>query len=335
LVGGRLADRFGRKRALIIAVAVFGLFSLTTAWASSFQMLVLTRLLTGVGLGGALPNLIALAAENAPDGRRNLAVSIMYCGMPFGGGLASLLIGVGGDAWRSVFYIGGLTPIIVIPVLIFALPDSYQFTEQKAATSKVGVFEALFGEARLPLTLALWAAFFSGLLILYLLLNWLPSMLVSRGLTRSQASLVQAVFNLVGVFGAASVGALMDGPARRWAVGAIFICMGTSLWLLGTLPITFEVALICGGLVGAATLGSQSVFYNLAPSFYPTVVRGTGLGVAVAAGRLGSVAGPLLAASLVGSGHSAGDVLLALLPLVAISGTLAIILGWRKTTLSN
>jgi AAHS family 3-hydroxyphenylpropionic acid transporter len=331
LLGGRLADRMGRKLALIISIAIFGVFSVSTTWSTGFQSLVLTRLLTGLGLGGALPNLIALVSENIGAERKNLAISLMYCGMPFGGGLASLLIGfgLGGSDWRGVFYVGGLTPVLAAPVLWFVLPDSLQFAEQKASAMKASVIQALFNDGRGSRTVALWLSFFCGLLVLYLLLNWLPSMLVSRGLAKSQASMVQAVFNMLGVAGSASIGALMDGAARRWAVGGVFIALAVGLGLLALTPATFSVALLCGGFVGAATMGAQSVLYNLAPGLYPTTVRGTGLGAAVAAGRLGSVAGPLVAGTLVGQGHSPSQVLLALLPLVFVSGALALVLAWR------
>lgn len=329
MVGGRLADRRGRKLALLMSMAVFGLFSIVTAWSTSYEMLVATRFLTGLGLGGALPNLIALSAESVPPERRNLAVSLMYCGMPFGGGFASLLVALGlsGDNWQGVFYVGGFAPLVAVPLLWFLLPESRAF--KTAAPAKTDIPAALFGEGRAVRTLGLWAAFFCGLIVLYLLLNWLPSLLVSRGLPRSEASLVQAAFNLAGVAGSAAIGALMDSRARRWAVAGAFVTLGAGLSILAAAPATFAIALVTGGLVGLAIMGAQSVLYNLAPSLYPTAIRGTGLGAAVAAGRLGSVTGPLLAGALVGQGRSPSEVLTALLPLVAVCGLLALWLAWR------
>ena len=177
--------------------------------------------------------------------------------------------------------------------------------------------------------MALWAAFFCGLIVLYLLLNSLPSLLVSRGMPRPQASLVQAAFNLAGVVGAACIGGLMDSGARRWAVAGVFALLCAGLALLAASGADFGVALLVGSVVGVAMLGAQSVLYNIAPGLYPTAVRGTGLGAAVAAGRLGSVTGPLLAGALVGAGRSPGEVLTALLPMVVISGAIALWLAWR------
>jgi AAHS family 3-hydroxyphenylpropionic acid transporter len=329
MTAGRLADRYGRKIVLIVSIAVFGLFSVITAWSTTYEMLVVTRFLTGLGLGGALPNLIALSAENVPPQRRNLAVSLMYCGMPFGGGLASLLIalGAGGQGWQGLFYIGGAAPLAAIPVLWILLPESRAFRAVQPV--KATLPTALFGDGRAARTLALWVAFFCGLIVLYLLLNWLPTLLVGRGLSRNQASLVQAAFNLVGVLGAVTVGGLMDSPARRWAVAGVFVALGVGLAIQAAAPATFGIALLTGSLVGAAVLGAQSALYNLAPGLYPTAVRGTGLGAAVAAGRLGSVVGPLLAGALVGQGRTASEVLTALLPMAAVSGVAALWLAWR------
>lgn len=331
LAGGRLADRLGRKRTLIIAVGLFGAFSVATALSTGYEMLLATRFLTGLGLGGALPNLIALASENAPANRRNTAVSLMYCGMPFGGGLASLLIalGLGGDNWKLLFYVGGWAPLVAIPILLWALPESGRF-RTAAATGRTDVAGALFGEGRAATTLTLWVAFFCALLVLYLLLNWLPSLLVSRGLPRPEAAFVQAMFNLLGMGGAVIAGLTMDGNRRRWAAGAIFIGLAISLVVLAAAPATFGIALLTGAAVGAGSMGAQSVLYGLSASLYPTRIRGTGVGAAVSAGRLGSIAGPLLAGVLVGQGQSVYQVLMALLPLVLVSGLISLVLAGKS-----
>jgi AAHS family 3-hydroxyphenylpropionic acid transporter len=134
LVGGMLADRYGRKRILLGSVLLFGLFSLATALAWSFPTLLLARLLTGVGLGAALPNLIALTSEAAGPRFRGRAVSLMYCGVPIGAALAAAL-GFSGlaAAWQTVFWIGGVVPLLLMPLLMRWLPESQAF--QRAAAS--------------------------------------------------------------------------------------------------------------------------------------------------------------------------------------------------------
>ncbi|SCA00507.1 4-hydroxybenzoate transporter [Klebsiella quasipneumoniae] len=134
LVGGMLADRHGRKRILLGSVLLFGLFSLATAVAWSFPTLLLARLLTGVGLGAALPNLIALTSEAAGPRFRGRAVSLMYCGVPIGAALAAAL-GFSGlaAAWQTIFWIGGVVPLLLIPLLMRWLPESQAF--QRVETS--------------------------------------------------------------------------------------------------------------------------------------------------------------------------------------------------------
>ena len=134
LVGGMLADRYGRKRILIGSVALFGLFSLATAIAWDFPSLVFARLMTGVGLGAALPNLIALTSEAAGPRFRGTAVSLMYCGVPIGAALAATLGFAGANlAWQTVFWVGGVVPLILVPLLMRWLPESAVFAGEKQA----------------------------------------------------------------------------------------------------------------------------------------------------------------------------------------------------------
>ena len=331
IIGGRLADHFGRKRILIVSVAVFGLMTLATAMSSTFPILLATRFVTGLGLGGALPNMIALVAEGTDPRQKNLAVSIMYSGMPLGGALVSLvtLVSAFGTTWTSVFYIAGISPLMVVPLLILFLPESRQFLEtRETSLSPSNFVSALFHEGRLAPTIFLWASFFCTLLVLYLLLNWLPTLLISRGLTKPEAAKVQLVFNLVGAFAAMGAGWVIDTRFRLPGIIATFLALGSGLVLLISVPTSQGSALLIGGLLGAAALASQSILYAVAPDCYPTAVRGQGVGTAVSAGRFGSIAGPIVAAQLLVGGRSPADVLQAMLPLVAIGLACTLLLGW-------
>ena len=330
VIGGRLADRFGRKRVLIGSVAAFGLLTLATATATTFPFLLTARFLTGLGLGGALPNLIALVAEEVDPRQKNMAVSIMYSGMPLGGALASLvtLSPVLGTSWSSVFYIAGIAPLLVIVLLIAFLQESRQFLVVRETNAGPSNFvTALFGEGRAAPTLYLWASFFCTLLVLYLLLNWLPTLLISRGLTKPQAGQVQLVFNLVGALASVAAGWAIDSRYRRAGVVIPYLALGAGLVLLIITPTSPGSSLAIGGLLGAAALGTQSLLYAVAPDCYPTRVRGRGVGAAVSAGRFGSIAGPLVAAQLLVGGRSSTDVLAAMLPLAAIGFACTLLLG--------
>ncbi len=328
-VGGRLADVWGRKTALMIAVALFGIFSVATALATSKSQLIEARLLTGFGLGGALPNLIALTAEAAHAARRRTAVALMYCGMPFGGGCASLLSMFGAtSSWHNVFYIGGLAPIALLPLLWFALPDSHEFNQARASGEPAKFWQALFGEGRAARTLLLWVASFGALLVLYLLLNWLPSLMVSRGLSKPQAAWVQMVFNLAGIGGVLLAGFLVTRDERN-AIWVFFAGTILALILLALVPPNFGAELLAGAVIGAAVMGGQSTLYAVAPGLYPTRVRGTGVGATISAGRLGSVAGPLVAGIVLQSGGSATNVLFTLIPVSLVSLVAAVALTRR------
>ena len=328
--GGRLSDAWGRKRVLMMSVFFFGVFSIATGMANSVDGLMLFRFLTGVGLGSALPNLIALVAENTPTERRFTAVSILYAGLPFGGALASLVTVFGAaDDWRLVFYAGGLAPIVSIPILMYLLPESGKLAALKAAKTeapRLGLIKALFGGSQGLKTALLWIGFFFALLTMYLLLNWLPSLLISRGLSRPEASIVQFGFNICGAAGSIATGLVMDALSRRLVIPATFAIAIAALVALAMAPPAFVVAIALGSLVGAAVSGTQAILYSIAPSTYPTAARGGGVGAAVSVGRLGSAAGPLAGAALLSAGQSAQQVLMLMLPALALAGVAAFIL---------
>lgn len=336
-VGGRLSDRLGRKTTLLFSVAIFGLLSIATGLANDLNSLLLARFLTGVGLGGALPNLIAIVAESVEPRLRGRAVGFLYAGLPCGGAVASLVSLAGADPsdWRVIFYVGGVGPLLALALAMPLLPNPGtppSPLEAASAVRKSGFVEAAFGEGRGLTTLLLWIAFFLALLVMYLLLSWLPSLLIGKGLSRQDAGLVQMAFNLAGAVGSVATGWLMDQPKRRSAtLIAVFGASAVALAAAAVVPASLTIFLVVGAAVGATISGVQSSVYGMAPSFYPTRLRGTGVGAAVVMGRLGSAAGPLLAASLIGAGRPPGQVLLALLPILAAGGFACLWLSARAT----
>ncbi|MBN3791188.1 3-(3-hydroxy-phenyl)propionate transporter MhpT [Burkholderia sp. Ac-20353] len=328
ILGGRLADRIGRKRVLIASVCLFGLLSIATAQVSSFAMLVVVRALTGIGLGGAMPNLIALSSEAVGPRSRSSAVAAMYCGIPFGGVIASL-IGVllaGDTEWRHIFYVGGAGPLLLVPLLIGMLPESRAFLDVSASgAARPGVAHTLFGDARTGTTLALWLSYFCTLIVLYFLLNWLPSLMAAKGLARSQAGIVQIFFNIGGGLGALGIGMSMDRMAPSRVVGGMYAGIVLSLAALAVAPglAWLSAAAFAAGMF---VVGGQSVLYALAAIYYPTAMRGTGVGSAVAVGRLGSVVGPLAAAELLAMGRSASVVIGASIPVTLVAAAAALLL---------
>ncbi len=325
-IGGRLSDRFGRKAVLIAAVAMFGLMSIATGLAPNVDALLIARFLTGLGIGGALPNLVALVSENTPPALKNTSVGLLYAGLPSGGALASLVAALAkAESWSIVFFVGGIAPLVAVPLLVWLLPESRQLQAAKRAhvasqSADRGFVFALFGQGRAACTLPLWFGFFLALLTMYLLLNWLPTLLVSRGMSRADASLVQLSFNLLGALGSICTGLLMDKIPLRTVVIAAFVSAALSLLLLANVTPELTAALAVGGLVGITMSATQALLYSLAPGVYHTEIRGTGVGSAVAVGRIGSAVGPLLAGALLTSGRTPQEVLLMLVPVMLVAG---------------
>jgi AAHS family 3-hydroxyphenylpropionic acid transporter len=227
-----------------------------------------------------------------------------------------------------IFYVGGLAPLLVVPLLMLFLPESSQFRAavRGEGAPRLGIVSALAGEGRWRWTLLLWGAFFAALLVLYLLLNWLPSLMVAQGFSASQAATLQVVFNVAGAAGALAGGAALD-RIRPWTVAAvIFVGAGVALLALAAAPASFESTMAVIALVGVTIMAAQAILYAAAPSVYPVQVRGAGVGAAVAVGRAGSVAGPLIAGALLGAGRDASDVLYLILPCLAVGGVLAVCL---------
>ena len=231
LAGGMLADRYGRKRILLGSVLLFGLFSIATALAWNYPTLLLARLLTGVGLGAALPNLIALTSEAAGPRFRGRAVSLMYCGVPIGAALAAALGFFGlAAAWQTVFWVGGIVPLLLVPLLLRWLPESPVF--QRSAQ---GVpLRALLAPGNATATLLLWLCYFFTLLVVYMLINWLPMLLVGQGFSASEAAGVMFVLQFGAACGTLLLGALMDKLSPLWMSLLIYSGMLASLLALGT-----------------------------------------------------------------------------------------------------
>ncbi|MGF6789508.1 3-(3-hydroxy-phenyl)propionate transporter MhpT [Paraburkholderia sp. 35.1] len=331
MIGGRLADRIGRKRVLMISMAIFGIFSIATAQVWSFESLLIARVLTGIGLGGAMPNLIALSSEAVDARHRNTAVSVMYCGMPLGGALAALIavLSAGATAWRHIFYVGGAGPLIIIPLLMALLPESREFaTESREFTTAdkplLSTREVLFGEGRAAATIGIWISFFCTLIVLYFLLNWLPSLTVGRGMSRSQAGIAQIFFNLGSVIGVLGIGLLMDRFRQGLSVTAIYACIVGALVALSQVASieTLSVAVLFAGM---GVVGAQSMLYSLSAASYPTSVRGTGVGAAVAVGRVGSIVGPVAAGQLLAMGKSSALVIGASVPVTIVAAITALL----------
>jgi AAHS family 3-hydroxyphenylpropionic acid transporter len=319
--GGWFADRVGRKPVFIAAVIAFGIFTLATAFATSYQSLFIVRLCVGLGFGAALPNLVAVASEVSAPEKRALTTAAVFCGMPLGGGTSALITQVlpAGSDWRMLFIIGGLLPVVLAPLLYFFLQETLHKSVQVSGEVKKSIVTALFGEGRAVPTLLLWFTFLPTLLILYLILNWLPTLVAANGLDKVLAPQASLAFNFASVVGALFFGGVVDKFGSRWSLGLAYATLIGALLALANAHDLTSI-LIWSAAAGFTLLGANYALYGVTAAYYPQSVRGTGSGASVAIGRVGSVFGPLLAGWLLTSGMSAAGVVSYMVPIAALAG---------------
>ncbi|CAM4150242.1 3-(3-hydroxy-phenyl)propionate transporter MhpT [Acinetobacter pragensis] len=335
LIGGRIADRIGRKKVLIWSTAVFALFTLCTVWVNSFNSLLAVRFLAGAGLGAAMPILITLASEAVTPQNRGRAVGLMYCGMPVGAAILSLIATTDfGANWKNVFYLGGLLPIIVIPLMIWLLPESREFlkTQDKAASAEDAApkasFKDLFNTENRIRTFCIWVSYFFTLMVVYIMLSWLPSLFTELGFSRKDGATAQFYFMVSATVGTIILGMLTD----RWKKAYVIILMYGGI-LAGLFALNGAGSLtqmyMASALVGAFVIGCQGVLYAFGGIVYPTEVRGTGVGVGSAVGRIGAMLGPAIAGQLLAAGFGAAGVISAAIPCIIISAIFMLLLVRR------
>jgi AAHS family 3-hydroxyphenylpropionic acid transporter len=326
LVGGWVADRVGRKPVLVGAVLIFGLFTLATAASHGYITLMAARFIAGLGFGAALPNMMAIASESSPAERRAFTATLVFCGLPLGGGTVALLdmLLPSGLGWRTLFVVGGTLPMIVAPALQWVLSETLGATQRAAPDKRVPTWQALFSGGRAAPTLLLWLAFLPTLLILYLLLNWLPSLAKARGFGTSEASVA---FNYASAPGALVLGWLVDRYGARWPLVLSFLGLIGSLVALGASD-NLSNFVSSAGVAGFFLLGANYALYGVAPGYYPTIMRGTGSGASVAVGRVGSIIGPLLAGFMLAGGSSASNVLQFMAPVAAVAAVAVFVLSF-------
>ena len=335
LVIGPLSDHVGRKLAIVASTALFGCFTLLTAAAHGVPDLIFYRLMAGIGLGGALPNALALTGEYCPTRRRATLVVLMFCGFSLGsilgGGLAAALVSSFG--WRFVFLAGGVLPLLLAPVLIAMLPESLPFLVAKGNHNAqiarllhridpsfsappdarfftgeppvAGVPVAqLFRSGRALGTLLLWLVFFFNLLVFFFLQNWLPTVLTDSGLATETAILVSTLISVGGIAAGLLSGPLMDRSGPYPVLALLYLCGTVFVALIGLAPTSLPAIIGITFGAGFSVSGGQKSVNALAVIFYPTAVRSTGVGWALGVGRVGSIAGPLLGGWLMAHGWS-------------------------------
>lgn len=322
LLFGALADYLGRKWLVIAGVLVFALGSLATSQASGISDLMVLRFLTGLGLGGVLPNTIALTSEYSPQRRRTLLVMLMFMtvsvGSAIGGAVAARLISAYG--WQIIFIIGGILPLVLCPVLIVWLPESLSLLaldERRSsrirallvrmdpstniqADARFTIVEEsgsgfllpqLFTRQRLVPTLLVWTMFFMNMLDIYFLNSWLPTLTHGVGLEVEAAIAVGVAFQLGGMVGTIALGLLIERLGFHRVLLLTYLGGFASIVTIGFAGAALPILAPAVFIAGVAVIGGQIGCNAYAARLYPTYIRGTGIGWALGIGRFGSILG--------------------------------------------
>lgn len=326
MIFGTLSDRLGRKKTIMICVTLFSGFTFLGAFATNPVEFAILRFIAGLGIGGVMPNVVALMTEYAPKKIRSTLVAIMFSGYAIGG-MTSALLGawlVKDMGWQIMFLIAGI-PLLMLPIIWKFLPESLAFLiksgkeeQAKQIINKLlptrdihqntqlvfnenihheAPVKALFQDGRAFSTFMFWIAFFMCLSMVYALGSWLPKLMLQAGYSLGASMLFLFALNIGGMVGAIGGGALADRFHLKPVITSMFVIGAAALILLGfNSPQIVLYSLIA--LAGAATIGSQILLYTFVAQFYPTTVRSTGMGWASGIGRIGAIIGPVLTGAL-------------------------------------
>lgn len=351
---GWVGDRYGRRLAIVASCIIFGVFTWSAAASGALGTLTLLRLLAGIGIGGLLPNVIALTAEYAPRSHRATLVIVMFTGVAFGGSLPGAITArlVPQYGWQALFVVGGVVPLIVALICWFSLPESIKFlvvrggrdAQVRALLGEIAPHETvpagatfairdekqyadfspahLFSDGMQLITPLLWLLFVINLMVYFFLLSWTPILLTSASIPLTKAALATAIFQIGGTIGGLALARPMDrrGLAPITILFALGIPVVAAIGYLGlrSLPLLliFE---FCGGF---CVLGLQFGINALAGMVYPTSLRSNGAGWALGVGRVGSIVGPLIGGALLAR-HLGPRQLYAIAAIPLVIGTIA------------
>jgi len=349
LIAGPNADRFGRKRVLMWSILCFALFSLLSTFARTPMEMAILRFLTGLGLGAVMPNTVTLVSEYMPERRRSLMITVMYSGFNVGSGAggfvaAGLLPHYG---WKSVIFAGGIVPLLMLPLLLWILPESAMYmVVREVAKEKIakvltragGVFSEgtrfvlkapviqkkakvfqLFTNGYAKGTIVLWVTYFMGLFVIYLLNGWLPTIMRNGGFSLERAAIVAGLFQLGGTFGGLMVGGLMDRFIAKRVIAGFYMMGVVSLLSQGIGNFGPDILALLVFISGVCINGAQTGLQAFSPAFYPTEMRATGVCWMHGIGRSGAIISSSMGGVLLGvfSGQNMIFIILALPALLA------------------
>lgn len=334
LLAGTVTDIIGRRKALLICVTWFSIFTAACGIAPSPEMFGLFRFLAGIGLGGLIPVATALTLEYAPGHRRNITYTAMMACYNVGGllaaGLAILLIPRFG--WQIMFLIALVPLFIVVPLGLKYLPESISFLVAQNRRGEAEVLSRRFGvpleevaktvekeeetavhggklhglktiTSRLYLfrSVAFWVASFCGLMLIYGFSTWLPGVMTEAGYSVGSALSFLLLFQGGAVIGNLVAGGLADRFGTKLICGVFFALAAIGISLL-SVKMPLVLTYLFAGVAGAGVFAAMVLVYSYIGQYYPASSRATALGWAAGIGRSGAIVGPILGGFLVGAG---------------------------------
>lgn len=329
---GWVGDRYGRKAALIWSNLVFGVFTLAAAFSTDLTQMFWLRLLAGLGIGGVIPNAVAINAESAPRKMRaTLAIIAVGC-VPLGGAIPGFVAAtlVPTHGWQILFYIGGIVPIIIALVAMVGLPESIKYMalherlrgKMEAAIKAIrpdypvpanakfviedekqypGFSPAyLFRDGLALITPLVWLLFALNLMGYFFLISWTPILMTATKLPPGTAALAGALLQVGGTVGALLLCWWLQRH-RFLALAVMFAVAVPVVASIGFAGLASKAAVLTATFfAGFFVLGIQSGINVIGALIYPTSLRANGSGWELGIGRIGSIAGPLVGALLIG-----------------------------------
>ena len=306
---GPLTDRFGRRITLIASIALFSVMTLAIAVAQNVGQFTVLRFVAGLGLGACLPTALAFMTEHARSGRAGSAVTRMMTGYHVGAVLTALLALwlIKDYGWESMFVVGGVLGLIALPVMWFKLPESASYLEASEArargevTRPVRSADVVKGRF-LMVSIGLWVASFMGLLLVYGLNTWLPTIMGEAGYSIQAGTGLLLVLNVGAIIGLLIAGSISDSRGNK---PTVLLWFGLAAVFLALLSIKIESSIVVYAavlLAGIFVFSAQVLVYAFVGHLYPTEIRGTALGMAAGVGRIGAIVVPFLGGAMVTAG---------------------------------
>lgn len=306
---GPITDRVGRRKSLIACIAVFSVLTLLVAVAPNVATFAVLRFLAGVGLGACLPTALAFMTEYAPKRKRGTAITKMMTGYHVGAVLTALLaiVVIPTFGWQAMFVVGGVAGLATLPLMWFKLPESqayldYAATRNDRTAPERATTSSLVRGSYLRISIGLWVASFMGLLLVYGLNTWLPSIMDAAGYSIDASLALLLTLNLGAVTGLLVAGKISDARGNKPTVLLWFGLAAVSLALLSIKMEIVAILYVAVFAAGVFVFSAQVLVYAFVGHLYPAEVRGTALGMAAGVGRLGAIVGPFLGGALVTAG---------------------------------